>query len=66
MQQAVRGDDRTDPYGVVGASIEALEHERRELRITLAFAVDGSPSRAPALARLRAVNAELGRRTARS
>lgn len=58
----VRGDDLTDPYQVTGQPAEVLEHTRRELRVSLAFALPGSPSRGPALAHLRAITAELARR----
>jgi hypothetical protein len=58
----VRGDDRTDPYNVLGQTDESLEHARRELRISLAFALPGAPSRVPALTHLRAITAELARR----
>jgi hypothetical protein len=41
-----------------------LEHARRELAASLALARPGSPIRAPILARLRAIDAELAGRAA--
>jgi hypothetical protein len=56
--------DTGRPHDVSGLSASALERVRRELTASLALARPGSPVRAPTIAHLTAIDAELTARTA--
>ena len=49
-------------HDVTGLTVSELEQARRELAASLALARPGAPSAVPALARMRAIDAELARR----
>ncbi len=53
------------PHDVSQHTAAELEHARRELAASLALARPGSPSAAPALAQMHAIDTELAERATR-
>lgn len=62
QQNAVRGDDRQDRYGVRELTPGELERTRRDLATGLGLTTDDSPLRISLASHLDAVTAELDRR----
>jgi hypothetical protein len=52
-------------HDVTALTAAELDRARRDLRVSLALSVPGSPVSVPILARLRAIDAELADRTGR-
>jgi hypothetical protein len=57
-------DDR--PHDVSGLTVSELQQARRDLQVSLALALPGSPVRGPILAHLSAIDTELNQRRAAS
>ena len=57
-------DDR--PHDVSGLTVNELQQARRDLQVSLALALPGSPVRGPILAHLSAIETELNQRRAAS
>ena len=57
-------DDR--PHDVSGLTVSELQQARRDLQVSLALALPGSPVRGPILAHLSAIETELNQRRAAS
>jgi hypothetical protein len=57
-------DDR--PHDVSGLTVSELRRARRDLQVSLALALPGSPVRGPILAHLSAIDMELNQRRAAS
>jgi hypothetical protein len=55
--------DPDRPHDVTGLTAGELERARRDLRVSLALSMPGSPVAVPILARLSAIDAELADRT---
>jgi hypothetical protein len=67
VSQPAAGRDRgrrpgDRPHDVSNLTTAGLERARRDLRVSLALAVPGSPARVPVLASLAAIDRELGER----
>jgi len=50
------------PHDVSSLTADQLERARRDLQVSLALAVSGSPVRVPILAEMTAIDTELARR----
>ena len=57
--------DPDRPHDVTGLTAGELERARRDLQVSLALSMPGSPVSVPILARLSAIDAELADRTGR-
>ncbi len=62
LDNATTTHDSIRPHDVKGMTTGQLERSRRELAASLALARPGSPSAAPTLALMRAIDAELTKR----
>lgn len=66
MALAARGDRQQDPYHAKELGAAELEGVRRQLAANLALITDASPARTPILAHMRAIDAEIDRRSRES